>query len=566
MVTRTRPDLTRGRLRWVVHAALVSTLVVSTAAHGAPGGEPIIVLHARVGSSAPNEIDRVTPLLDDELEAMGFAAKPSTVARMLGGRMPRPGILDPGLTVADIIHPIELGYDAWAQGLFAEAEKKLVPAIAKVNRNPALLVADTKNLDATFKALVALALSQAKLGQTTQSAETMTNLIRVFRTRPISRAEYGPPAEQLYRSIAKQVLATGTGQLFVTTRNEQAVVFVDGQIRGIGRAAVADMLPGKHHVFIQVPATAGLQYEVEVSPSEDTNLNVVWEVDTALKVTEPWVGLVFTTEAERGKEAMFAGELARRWGGQGVIAVVGTLELQGRPALIGTIYRAGGAIVRSAVTTLDGDRVTNIRSLARYLADGTVSRELNVIPNGEKEPVGALAARASIGPSTTTTPAKVVGAAGLVAITAGGLLYVSGPPDGAVREDRRTTAVQVVVGGSAVLGTGTYLWLREARSTSRLTAAALGVGASAIVAGGMLFLTDEDASSESRYYRDTERIGLIVGTAGLAATCVGLWLMHHEADEAGRSGASEVARRHRTSTPIIAAGSGHALLGWAGNF
>lgn len=540
-------------------------LTASGTSHGAPTGEPIIVLNARVGLAAPRESDLITPILDEELEARGFAAKPATIERILGGRMPRPGILDPGLTVADIIHPIELGYDEWAQGLFADAEKKLIPAIEKINRNPALLVTDTKNLDATFKGLVALALSQAKLGQTKQSAETMTRLISVFRTRPISRAEYGPPAEQLYRAIAKQVQAGGTGQLFVTTGNEQAVVFVDGQIRGVGKAAVADMIPGKHHVFVQVPATAGLQYEVEVRANEDTDLNVRWDVDTALKVTEPWIGLVFTTEAERDKEAMYAGELARRWGGQGLIAVVGTLQLQGRPALIGTIYRAGGAIFRSAVTTLDGDRVTNIRSLARYLADGTVSPGVNVIPNDVKEPAPVLAARASRG-SSTTIAAKVVGAVGALAIGTGGLVYVTGHPDGSVKEDRRTAAVQVAVGGSVVLGTGVYLWIREARSTNQLTAAALGAGASALVAGGVLFFTDEDARSDSRYYRDTARTGLAVGAAGLAMTGVGLWLLHREGDEAGALVASEPARRHLVSTPIVSAGAGHALLGWAGSF
>jgi hypothetical protein len=251
-------------------------------------------------------------------------------------------------------------------------------------------------------------------------------------------------------------------------------------------------------------------------------------------------------------------------GGQGVIAVVGTLELQGRPALIGTIYRAGGAMFRSAVTTLDGDRVTNIRSLAKYLADGTVSPELNVIPNGGKEPVGVLAAMASLGPFTTTGPAKALDAAGLIAITTGCLLYMTGHADGTVREDRRTAAVQVVVGGAVVLGAGTYLWLREARSTNRLTAAALGAGASAIIAGGTLFFTDEDALDDSRYYRETERIGLIVGTAGLAITGIGPWLLHREGDAPGTSGASEAARRHHASIPIIAAGPRHALLGWAG--
>lgn len=569
MAMRAEAHLTPAALRRPVLVAFAVMLTASGTSQGAPAGEPIIVLNARVGLPPPKEADLITPILDDELEARGFAAKPATIERLLGGRMPHPGILDPGLTVADIIHPIELGYDDWAQGLFAEAEQKLIPAIEKINRNPALLVTDTKNLDATFKGLVALALSQSKLGQTSQSADTMTNLIRVFRTRPISRAEYGPPAEQFYRTIAKQVLAGGTGQLFVTTGNEQAVVFVDGQIRGVGKAAVADMIPGKHHVFIQVPATAGLQYEVDVRANEDTNLNVKWDVDTALKVTEPWIGLVFATEAERGKEAMYAGELARRWAGQGVITVVGTLELQGRPALIGTIYRAGGTIVRSAVTTLDGDRVANIRSLAKYLADGTVSPGVNVIPNNVKEPVPVLAARASRPPlttATTTTPAKMVGTAGMLAIGTGGLVYLTGHPDRSVKEDRRTVAVQVVTGGSVVLGAGVYLWLREARSTDRLAAATLGAGAAAIIAGGVLFFTDEDERADSHYFRDTERTGLIAGTAGLAMAGVGLWLLHQERDESATSIASAPARRYFASTPIVSAGPGRALLGWAGAF
>jgi hypothetical protein len=108
------------------------------------------------------------------------------------------------------------------------------------------------------------------------------------------------------------------------------------------------------------------------------------------------------------------------------------------------------------------------------------------------------------------------------------------------------------------------LWLREARQTTHLTAAVLGAGASGIIAGGALFLTNEDERSDSRYYRNTERIGLIVGTAGLAMTGVGLWLLHRESDP-GSSPAAEVAHQ-RASIPIVAAGPAHALLGWAGSF
>jgi hypothetical protein len=189
-------------------AALTTAWMGAATAQARSPKDRIIVLHARVGSLSPAPVDDVTSLVNEQFEAEGFAAQPKTISSLLGGQLPRPGILDPGLTAAEIIHPVELGYDDWTQGLFAEAEKKLAPALSRIYRNPALLVADTKNLDVVFKALVALALSQAKLGKAAESAETMLELIRMFGSRPLSRADYGPPAEKLYRTISK-LLASG---------------------------------------------------------------------------------------------------------------------------------------------------------------------------------------------------------------------------------------------------------------------------------------------------------------------------------------------------------------------
>jgi hypothetical protein len=553
-------------MRWLVALALTAVLVApATVQAASTEAAPIVVLQSRVGSSQPEAADDLTPILYEQLEAEGFAARPTTIARVLKGQLPLPGILDVGLTAADIMLPVELGYKDWAHGRFAEAERKLVPALARIYRNPALLVTDTKNLDATFKALVALALSQSRLGKASESTQTMMELIRMFGSRPISRAEYGPPAEQLYQTVLRQAIAAGQGQLFITTEHERAVVFVDGQIRGIGKAAVGNLVPGIHHVLVQVASTVGRQYKVEIKASEALILETVWTVDMSLAVTEPWIGLVFATEAERNQEGRFAGELARRWGGHGMVAVVSTVRLQGRPFLIGTLYRAGGAIVRGAATSLDGDRRALVRSLAKYLADGTVDPNLNVIGRDRSNSPPVQALRDSVGRSTSWT-AELVLATGGLAVAAGSVAYVVSEADDFTQptfDDDRDPSVGVVLGGSAVLGAGVYLWLRESRTTSVLTAALVGVGAASVVAGSALYLTDEDPDPspdkwQRKRVRDTATLGLVVGAAGAAIVGAGLWRLHGEANRRSPSPTA--------SGPAVSVDAAGALVTWTGSF
>jgi hypothetical protein len=296
-----------GCAMWLIRAIMLLALVTPTAAYAVPAAQPIIVLKGRVGLPGVNEAkgtDGIAAVIDEQFEAAGFASRPATIARILGGRLPRPGVLDRGLSAADLIRPIELGYSDWSKGLFADAVNKLVPAEEMLLRNPGLLVTDTKNQDSTFKGLVALSLSQMRINHPDDAARTMTETVRIFRTRPVSRGDWGRSAEEYWRNIARPVLAAGTGQLYVTTGNEQAVIYVDNQIRGIGKAAVADMVPGLHHVLVQVPSTAGLQYAVELKANENTNLDVKWGIENALTVTEPWIGFVFASEAERAREAL----------------------------------------------------------------------------------------------------------------------------------------------------------------------------------------------------------------------------------------------------------------------
>jgi hypothetical protein len=214
---------------------------------------PTLVLEAHVGQR-PSEIAAIVGPLLDELEQRGFAAHPGTISKILGGKAPRPGVLDGGKTAAEITQLVESGYDAFTRGKYKDAETSLGLAVHEIQRNPALLVLDATNARSTFHAFVGLALSQAKLGNAPDSVETMTELLRSFSTQTISRAEYGPQAEQFYRAVQKQTQLMGRGRLTVAAGNSQAMIFVDGELRGMGQAALTDLIPGTYRVFINVPA------------------------------------------------------------------------------------------------------------------------------------------------------------------------------------------------------------------------------------------------------------------------------------------------------------------------
>jgi hypothetical protein len=278
----------------------------------------------------------------------------------------------------------------------------------------------------------------------------------------------------------------GKGQLAIAVDREQAVIFVDGQIRGLGRAALSDLVPGVYRVFVQVPATAGRQYEVEVNADELAELRVDWDVDSTLAMTDRWVGLLFATEADRAREAALAGKLARRW--HQLIAVVGVVHQGGTVSVTARLYDPTGTAVRGARVTLDGDD-HKLRSLAQYLADGIAGDGVDAL--GPVVSVGATVRPREAPPATRPAP------------------------------------------------------------RSRLVPALLvGAGAAAVLAGGALYVLDQDATPDMpNGDRNTAPVGLALGTAGLAAVGVGLWMWRS---------------RGRSSAPIVVLGCCGGFFGWAG--
>jgi hypothetical protein len=190
---------------------------------------------------------------------------------------------------------------------------------------------------------------------------------------------------------------------------------------------------------------------------------------------------VFATEVERARQAGFAGALARRWGGE-LVAVVGMMQVRGKPAVTGQLYDATGRIVRGASVALDGADAPRLRALARFLADGIAGDGVRVDPGGPV--VGG--APPDGGARMRLVPRLLIGA-GAAALVTGGALYALDQDPGATSSAYRNTApagIAVGVVGLAAVSVGLWLW--GARGTGSAPMLTVGSSGGFIGWGGEL--------------------------------------------------------------------------------
>ncbi|HWO27131.1 MAG TPA: hypothetical protein VNO30_50725 [Kofleriaceae bacterium] len=492
------------RLSCVIAAASAASAAMPGAAQATPSKQPIPVFEVHFGPRAA-EAERVLGPLRDALESHGFAARPESILKIAGGNAPRPGIMDLGVTAKVIAQRVDDGYLDYMQGNFETAIKALNEAIKLIQRNPALLAIDTGNSTLMVKALVGLASSHARLGHEPETMAAMDELVRMYPSVAVMSASFGPEAERLHHAAWKRSRALGRGRIAITAGHPQAVIFVDGQIRGLGTASLVDLIPGLYRVFIQIPGTIGRQYEVEVRPNEDHQLDLAWSVDSALIISDSWIGFELTSEDPRGREAQLAGALVERWQAGDRVVIIGLRRLprplmpQDKPVVIGTLYRTDGKVIRNAQVGLDGVNGSNgprLIALAQFLADGTPAAGLEIL-DGEARP----AAPPPAGPGPAPAPAR------------------EPAPGGRAR--------WFIFGGAA--------------------ACAAGLG---------LYLVDQDSVSmpglpvQERYW-NTAPYGIAFGAAGVVSIGVGLWWSY---------------RTKSSSRPTFSAGVSHAELGWSGRF
>lgn len=537
--------------------ACLVALALPAAARAETPTARVIVLETHVGQR-PDDVVEPMSELRDAFEALGLAAQPSTIMPLLDRSGPYPGIMDKGasstaLTVAELVEPVDQGYIAWSRVKFADAKKLLTWAKPRLKRNPALLVTDTGNLSVKYKALAALSLTELQLGESAAASDVMQELFRAFPSQPLSPREYSPDAREFYQNESQVARAKGTGRLRVNAGNEQAVIFVDNQIRGIGHADLKGVAAGPHDVFVQVPATLGRRWDIDVIADRDNLLNVMWELDMALWISDDWVGFLFATETDRAKVAAFAAELTQRWHCAGIIAVA-PARVHGKSAMVGAMYDTTGKVIRKANVALEANHKVLLRALAAFLANGIPAEGVNVMVERDDAPdasdLGVDGPRRPL-----LGPALVLGS-GAVALGVGAWVFeMSSQYRGLDKShtDGQWVGIDIAVGGSAVIGGGIYLLLHQRYRAGRLAAACLGSGIAALSAGTIYYLVhQEKLPGLPPIVRDTKPAAVGLGIGGLAATGAGLLLWHHD--------------RGQSSVPLVAIQSGGGTISWAGRF
>lgn len=130
------------------------------------------------------------------------------------------------------------------------------------------------------------------------------------------------------------------------------------------------------------------------------------------------------------------------------------------------MYRASGEVVRSALVVTTGNDDIKLRSLARFIADGTPSQELDRITGVTARPA----------PLTAEKPiplgAKLCLGAGIAGVVGGVTLIAASPgPDPNKRYYYRTTPPGIGIGlaGLASIGIGLWWWRHERRASSAPT-------------------------------------------------------------------------------------------------
>ena len=468
--TRSSPEVRviRTNRNLLVNAALL-VAVLATVAHAAPdsGSKRILVLESHT-DHRPAEMGRFMGPITDELEAHGFVAHVDSLLRLAGNGVGRPGIRDATVSARQVAQDVDTASVLFTNGQYDAAAKLLRTAVDAMNRNPALFALDTSNTDVMYKAQATLALCQRKLSDAAGAVATMTELIRMFPTRPLPRSKYGPADEAFYRDVAKQVAELGRGRLSIAAGDSRAVIFLDGQIRGVGSITLADLIPGIHHAFIQVPQTMGRAFDVVVHANDESTLTVHDEIESALWVTDTWIGFQFATEIERRREGRYASEVARLWSADSSkVAVIGTMQLQGKLALIGTVYDGTGAPLLSAAVAFSEASDTKLRDLARFLADGTPAEGLRVVkaPTATASTTEPPTARRS---HRSTLPGIAVFGAGVLTIGVGAYLFATDEDDDGSKSSFHNTApagVAVMATGAVVTGIGAILWWRRAHDS-----------------------------------------------------------------------------------------------------
>lgn len=481
-------QLDRARDGSVILGHAVRTIVViavvlfAASAKAAPNDGIVVESYS---GQRPEDANRLLSPVLDELANRGYVAGPEVVGRRFEQRVSRPSLVDNGVSDA-FAEQVEKGHKAWIAGRFDEAVKVLTPLVDAAFASPGAFAQNQPLREKLLKALIALALSHQRIGDSSATRATFGEILRSFPDTQIPRASYGPDAFNLFEDVKKQALAGGRGTLVVKATNEAAVVFINERFQAAGGTARAEVLPGEYRVFVQVGKQLSRVHRVNVSAGEEATVMIDADFDGVVHSSPRWTGFVFPDGAAREQlESIYAAAFANAIEARGVV-VIGFDTVRGRPAIVGSLVSLmNGREVRRASINLDPDpSVDKLRALGKFIAgenaapgiDIQLAGDIHSVPDGGKGEgvqIGATP-RPEHRRGTWGGWKYLTGVTSLAAFAAGAyLLSVDGDCTDAACTYQRDTAIPgwaALGGGAALAGVTVYLFIRGSGDEPRRAA------------------------------------------------------------------------------------------------
>lgn len=371
---------------FVVLVAIAGVSLPVTVASAGDG----IVLEAYTGLR-PDDASRLLSPVLDELATKGFVAGSEVVGRKFESRVSRPAMIGTGLG-EDFGDQVEKGHKAWIGGQFEQAVKILAPLVDNAHANPGSFAQNQALREKLLKALVALALSQQRMGDPSATRQTFGEILRSFPDTVLSRASYGPEAFTLFEDVRKESTTGGRGRLAIKVSNDSAAVFINERFLNVGSSTKGDLLPGEYRVFAQLGKQPSRSHRVIVKANEEAAVTIDAGFDAAVHGSPKWTGFLFREQAEREKlESTYAAAFANSIDARAVV-VVGIDTVRGRPSVVGSLVNLmNGREIRRASLGLDPDpSADRLRALARFLAgeNAVPGIDIQIAGDAASAPVG----------------------------------------------------------------------------------------------------------------------------------------------------------------------------------
>ncbi len=456
--------------------AISALLAVISLASPARAGRPPIVLVSYVGERPPDADQLLSPLIE-ELAKQRFIAG-AEVGRRFEAAASRPAVAG-GLPVG-FVDAVARGHDLWTNGKFDEAAAILGRLVEAARANTGELAKhQNRELHPQLRqALIALSLSQLKLGDRSAARQTMAEALRGDPDLKITRGMYGQEASELFGEVLRQLTERGTGTVIVTVDAAGAGIYVNERLVEMGSSLELSLFPGEHRVVARIGDEVSRAHRIHVVAGGVHRLTIDPAFDRAVQTGPGWAGFQFKTDRDRDHDELrYAAAFATAIDADQVI-VVGIDVVEGRRMIRGALVnKVNGRDFRNGSIPLDANPSDEQRrNLGRFLNGEPPTPD--IIVGVPAHPGGAERRGGGGGPGPAAPPRWsgwkwITGGAAVAAGVTGGVILsyhgrCSKDVDrGVPCPNHHDTAVQgwITVGGAVALaGITAYLVVMERRT------------------------------------------------------------------------------------------------------